>query len=423
MLTTDDAQIVACQGTETSFEITAMPVFEFSDSISLSASNLPQGVTATFNPDVIQPGETSVVSLDIAGSSALGVYDWFINGTAELIAFNLEIETSINENNPEGVDLLAPADNATATSSIITFQWGASTSPSATYELEIANDPAFSDMVGTYNTGSDSSFTIDGLAPVETFYWRVRMDNGCGEVLSQVYSFNTTTCSLDEAGDLPKTISSSLATYSSEIDIPFSGNLTSVAVSGLAGTHNRVSDLSARLISPSGTVVELFDQVCGSNQDFNLSFADGGIAEIDCPPTTGYVYEPLESLSAFAGENAYGTWTLELEDTKAGAGGEFNNWALEVCFEEDVFGFAEANPYDISIYPNPTSGELNMNLGAGSGLELIQLYDVSGRVLKSIEVTNSEEVRMDLTPYASGIYFIRVSGTKGNSSFKVIKEK
>ena len=424
VLTVDETQLEICQGTEATFEVTAIPIFEFSGNVSLSATDLPEGVTASFNPEVIQSGETSVVTLDVSGSSSFGTYDLVINGVTEFVVYNLGMEISINDNNPTGVDLVAPGDNATATSSTITFNWTPSASPSAVYTLEIANDAAFLDMVGVFETGSNTSYTFDGLPPVQTLYWRVRMDNGCGEVLSEVYAFTSTTCYLDEADDLPMSITSSIATYSSQIDIPFSGNLTSVGVFGLAGTHNRVSDLSARLVSPSGTTVELFAQICGSNKDFNLSFADGGIAEIDCPPTTGFTYEPLEPLSAFAGENAFGTWTLEVDDTKSGAGGIFNDWSLEICFEEDVFGFAEAkNPYDISIFPNPTSGEVNMNLGAGSGIELIQLYDVSGRVLNSVTVTHAESIRMDLTTYASGIYFIRASGAKGDSSFKLIKEK
>jgi len=424
LLSSENEQIKNCQGTETEFTVTATPIFEFSNPITVHASNLPEGVTVSFDPEVIMPGESTQVSITSTEASPLGVFTWFVNGEADdNLVYNLGIQTSINDNNPASVDLLTPGDNETAASSIVTFKWAKDPSPSAVYEIDISSDPGFIEMIVSAETGSDTTYTYDGLPPVETVYWRVRMDNECAETVSEVYSLITTTCYLDQAGDLPMSISSAPAVYSSEIDVVFSGELTSVAVSGLAGTHNRVGDLSARLVSPSGTVVELFAQVCGNDNDFDLSFADGGIAEIDCPPTTGFIYAPLEPLSAFAGENAFGTWILELEDSQTGAGGLFNEWSLEICFEEDVFGFAEANPYQINVFPNPTSGELNMNMEAGSGIDLIQLYDVSGRVLNSVAVSQTESIRMDLSSYASGIYFIRVSGTKGNSTFKVIREK
>ena len=65
---------------------------------------------------------------------------------------------------------------------------------------------------------------------------------------------------------------------------------------------------------------------------------------------------------------------------------------------------------------------VRVELGSESGIDLIELYDVSGRQLKSLPVGKAGWIKMDLSPYASGIYFIRATGIRGSSSFKLIKE-
>ncbi len=422
LLSTNQTNIDVCQNDEVSFGVTAVPVFEYTEPITLSASNLPSGVSVSFNPQEVMPGESSAVIVTADATTAVGTFILNLNGVSSDLTYDLEIETNINEENPEAISLLLPDNLSDVSSAITTFEWEASLSPAAVYGLDIAYDAAFTEMIDSYDGLNETTFTYAGLPPVETLYWRVRTNNSCAEASSAVYLFNTSKCYYDSPTDLPINISAASNTYSSDINIPFTGNVESVSVGALSGIHARVSDLSARLISPSGTVVELFANICGSDQNFDLAFADGGIAEIDCPPTTGFQYAPTEPLSAFTGEDANGTWTLELQDSQSGGGGSFQNWALEICFEENVFGLADANQYKLSIYPNPAKDLVKIGFESGSGVELIRLYDVSGRQLTSIQVANREWIEIDLSEFASGVYFIRATGTEGSSSFKLIKE-
>ncbi|NEN24633.1 T9SS type A sorting domain-containing protein [Cryomorpha ignava] len=423
LLTTNETFLNVCENNETAFGVTALPVFEFSDLIELSVSNLPNGVSATFNPETISPGQSSTVTLTASGASSVGAYDIVVNGLSGNIASNLDMNLNINEETPAAAELLLPQNLNSEVATSVTFVWEQSISPAAVYALDIAFDAAFSDMLESFEGLTNVNYFYQDLPPVETLFWRVRTDNECGEATSAVYSFSTLPCLINLAIDLPVSISALPTVYSSEIEVPLSGNVETVRVSGLSGAHFRVSDLSARLISPAGTVVDLFANVCGSDQDFNLSFSDDGLAEIDCPPTSGLAYAPLESLSAFADEEASGIWTLELEDSELSGGGSFEAWSLEICFDENVFvGVDNADQYNLSIFPNPASDNVKIGLGSASGIDLISLYDVSGRELKAIPVANAEWLEIDLSKYASGIYFIRATGDKGSSSFKLIKE-
>jgi PKD repeat protein len=89
------------------------------------------------------------------------------------------------------------------------------------------------------------------------------------------------------------------------------------------------------------------------------------------------------------------------------------NMPVEV--EEDGASVAE-NSMGISLFPNPTTGLLNIN----SSVEIIQIRvkDALGRI---ILVENNIQV-IDLSSFESGIYFIEVDSEDGIRKFKILKQ-
>jgi hypothetical protein len=59
------------RGTGGTVQISIAPKDEFSLPVALSASDLPNGVTASFNPTTISPGTTSTLTLTASGSADL----------------------------------------------------------------------------------------------------------------------------------------------------------------------------------------------------------------------------------------------------------------------------------------------------------------------------------------------------------------
>ncbi len=77
----------------------------------------------------------------------------------------------------------------------------------------------------------------------------------------------------------------------------------------------------------------------------------------------------------------------------------------------------------ILIYPNPTSGIVNINLTGLedlSGLSL-QITDVSGKIIKQLLV-NSKELSVDLSEFESGVYFLRIQTENSIFVEKIIVE-
>ena len=68
----------------------------------------------------------------------------------------------------------------------------------------------------------------------------------------------------------------------------------------------------------------------------------------------------------------------------------------------------EENAYDIQVYPNPTDGLLNVS---GSGTMHITVSNVLGQRL--METTAEGFVTLDLSPYGTGIYLVRIETGSG----------
>jgi len=101
----------------------------------------------------------------------------------------------------------------------------------------------------------------------------------------------------------------------------------------LQGTVADAGGLAATLISPAGTSVNLFSSLCTGTADIDISLDDSAannLSAITCSPLGGSdMYQPLESFKAFYGEDAMGTWTLEIS-TSALNPAQITNVELQV---------------------------------------------------------------------------------------------
>lgn len=123
--------------------------------------------------------------------------------------------------------------------------------------------------------------------------------------------------------------------YESVLNFPTSGTITDVNVTNITGLHTYLGDLTFYLLNAdSSIIVQLNDDVCGSDDDFNVGFDDQATSStLPCPYTDGNAYIPLQSLSAFNGEEAQGDWRLRVIDDANADGGELQTWSLEICID------------------------------------------------------------------------------------------
>ena len=120
----------------------------------------------------------------------------------------------------------------------------------------------------------------------------------------------------------------------------------------MQGNHEWFSDLTATLISPAGTEVVLFSGKCTNyNGNFNFGLDDQAPVDFGCPPN-GASFKPQENLSAFIGESTAGLWTLEIQDSEGGSGGQLLDWQLEFCASVNTTPPVLVNNIEMPVNPN-----------------------------------------------------------------------
>ncbi|MCB9851929.1 MAG: PQQ-dependent sugar dehydrogenase [Phycisphaerales bacterium] len=126
---------------------------------------------------------------------------------------------------------------------------------------------------------------------------------------------------------------------SSTFNVPDSGTILDVNV-GVDITHTYLGDLNID-ISHGGVNVVLFN-VCGNNDNMNVTFDDEGVALVCASPTTGTVL-PTSPLSAFDGMDKVGDWTIRVVDTAGQDVGTLNTWTLVIENEGSGTSGADCN--------------------------------------------------------------------------------
>ena len=244
------------------------------------------------------------------------------------------MDLNVSNGTPNPIALTSPTNGANGVSTNTSLTWAASPEFGATYEIDIATDAGFGTIIDQATGLSTNSYTSGVLSTATFYYWRVRVVTGCGtSAYSSTFSFETSTCTIYTSTNIPVTIpSSGTPTVTSTVTVGGSGTVQDVNVTQLTGTHTWINDLTVTLTSPTGTVVTLFDQICGNVDNFDVQFDDTATpGALPCPPTGGGLYQPSGPLATFNGEAPAGTWTLTITDNANQDGGTLTAWAIEVC--------------------------------------------------------------------------------------------
>ncbi|QLC67041.1 proprotein convertase P-domain-containing protein [Flavobacterium sp. LPB0248] len=199
------------------------------------------------------------------------------------------------------------------------------------------------------------------------------------------------------------------------VSVPASSGLVSDVNVSVNVTHARFSDLTMQIISPSGTVVTLFNKNCGStNSTFALQFDDSGTA-LNCNTTTSQIVIPSTVLSAFNGENQQGNWTFRVLDDTVGALGTINSASVNICSKTYTLGNEDFKNADFIAYPNPNKGTFTVQFDRDSVSEIkVYVNDITGKYVYDRTFQGSGYFIQDiqLPDVPSGLYFVTV--TDGN---------
>ena len=88
---------------------------------------------------------------------------------------------------------------------------------------------------------------------------------------------------------------------------------------------------------------------------------------------------------------------------------------------QDCAGIEETQIF-ANIYPNPTSGLVNVELSLILSNAKIQLVDLQGKILFTNTEFNGQNLLLDLNSLSAGIYLLQIEQNNQISQFRLIKE-
>lgn len=97
---------------------------------------------------------------------------------------------------------------------------------------------------------------------------------------------------------------------------------------------------------------------------------------------------------------------------------------FELRFESTTLSNSTFELQGLSVYPNPTSDILNINLGEQAGrFDQVELFDIQGRLVYSQTLEqNIQQTQVGVNALSSGVYVLNISSSKESYSTKVIVE-
>ena len=328
-----------------------------------------------------------------------------------------------------GASLTSPANNAVAQNTVLNLTWAADANATS-YDVQLASDLAFTTIIAS-GTTTVTSFPVSGLTQGTNYYWRVLPKNvACSGVYGLPFKFETgiITCQPSvNSTNIPLTILSTGANIiNSTLSIPSGGTISDVNVT-MNLDHSYFGEVTATLLSPSGTQVQLFKDVCGTSVNALATFDDSGsILICGTNPTLGGIVKPSQLLSALNGQTPTGTWTLRIADSAGGDGGVLNSWSLNVC---TILSVALSNPEfelnDISLYPNPNNGDFTVRFTSASTNDIkINIHDMRGRQVyeKSFSNTGAFNQNINLDKVEAGIYLVTITDGAKKTVKRIIVE-
>ncbi len=332
----------ACLPNSVEVAISAQAQLDFSNPVQLDIiEGLPDGALASFSINPMLPTEGTVLSIDMTNVNATGTFEVIIRAVAEDADTTYRsIYLTTISNDFSNLQMLGPENGASNIVLSTSFTWNSVPNAFA-YDFQLATDATFSpgSVIDSKQNYTGTNYTPSILFEENRLYfWRIRPINECGTgPYLETFAFHTenAVCTPFSATGLPINIPGSgpLPTIESSLFIPLQGTISDINIPLIKANYQPVKSLRVSLISPAGTTVNLFDQNCGNTVNLRVGFDDQAPQNIICPPDDGIVFKPVQPLSAFNGENSFGTWKMRVKVMQAGFGaaGALEQWNIEFC--------------------------------------------------------------------------------------------
>lgn len=133
-----------------------------------------------------------------------------------------------------------------------------------------------------------------------------------------------------------------------------------------------------------------------------------------------YAWGPNAETTQTITVNSSGTYSVTVQD----ANGCFNSDTINVTITVGIQGITAVD--HVKIFPNPAHNLISLELASAKATDvLVEMMDLQGRIITTDIVRNLTGIQQrnyNLTDFAKGVYFIRLSSDLGTSMHRVVVE-
>ncbi len=445
----------ACANTTStlSYDVNVSYINGYNETVDFSIEDIPPGLSASLSTTSTTTSDNITVTLSGIQSIATGTYSIKLAGVSSSINSTLELPSfTVLDDQFETTTLVSPSNNFNELNiQNVSFNWLNSDDNATAYNLQVALDPNFNDIVINEEDITSDFFALNELLDWSTtYYWRVQPKNLCGEgSYSDIFTFTT----LNSFYCLSNFTLVTGGEYIDKVSIDsFVNESGSDEFNAVADGYENFTNLNIPLVTGSTFTLSVdvdpvgFQDHCYAFIDWNNNFVfendteryDLGSAQIFEGQAnriitletdiTIPVNTPLTDIRMrivieyFDGDNAFGEGPCD--DDHNTEFGETEDYTLTII--EDPLG-TDAIFNNFSMFPNPASNNFNVLLSVpnvGTAVTL-NLFDFTGKLVKSQSKTATTELFSDsinTQDLASGIYVLHIINGNVYTSKKLIVE-
>ncbi len=401
---------------------------------NFTATGLPAGATAIFSSNSMNANGNVSMTISNLNNVLPGNYSVGIvgsNGTETETRFkNLRIFKSTLQ----PVQTTNPLNNQNDVPVLANIKWSNDVNAES-YKVEIATDIAFTNIVNTINDVTATNAISNPLSQNTIYYYRVIPKNRCGNGVASAAVIKKFATGIQQCNNNFVATNFSNATIATTalglatipINVTDNFKIGDVNVN-LKINHTYVQDMTISLIGPpsiGSPEVLLTKESCAGIDNIDAKFDDEGlfITCNDTPPAISGTTQPFGKLSDFNELMSAGVWTIKVVDPYEGEGGTVVSASLSFCklipstLSNDSFSTNQ-----LKVFPNPTTGILNINLTDVSGETNFKLMDMSGRIILNKNTTESNNI-FNLSSFQNGIYILNIKNAEKETTKKIILNK
>ncbi len=208
--------------------------------------------------------------------------------------------------------------------------------------------------------------------------------------------------------------------FPQSVSIP---GLKGIAKTGVAMRTNAVALDSVTITAPTdGKVLVTFDGNCSSDVGDRIVLAasdtrnwgtnaDNVNVEAPSSAVDGNSFSHTRSYTVTTGTYTYYAVAQNYVET-GGSGSASVYGSLTAKFYANAgTSVEEITASQFSLFPNPTSGYINISLAEPSSSLEIKLSDINGRIIKNEKMNSTNLYQLNVAGLEAGMYFVTVNGT------------